>query len=108
MIADELVLALVACLLAILVCLAVIRLVRGPRQRVLKPAKAPKPVCGCSHHLSFHDPKTRECHGLMKGAPVKFNAWSEPTAWSQVPCTCRQYSGPEPLPEYFAPELTGE
>jgi hypothetical protein len=25
-----------------------------------------------------------------------------------TPCTCRQYSGPLPLPEYYATEIAGE
>ena len=105
MIADELVLAFVACVLAIVTALAVIRLVRGPRPRALKPRKDPKPVCGCSHHYSFHDPKSGNCHGFVNGEPVKYDAFRDPTAWAQVQCPCRQYSGPMPLPEYFAPEL---
>jgi len=72
---------------------------RGPRQV--------EPVCGCEHHHSFHDPKTGQCHGMMDGNPVAFTHYNSPTAWEQVPCTCRQYSGPLPVDAgYFAPELT--
>jgi hypothetical protein len=37
----------------------------------------PQPVCGCSHHLSFHNPRTSTC--AVDG------------------CRCQQYIGPEPL-----------
>lgn len=80
------------------------------RRRTPKPptlAPPPKPICGCTHHLSFHDPKTSHCHGLMKGKPVRYDLWNAPTAYDKVPCTCRQYSGPTPLPEYVAQEISG-
>ena len=42
----------------------------------------PQPVCGCSHHLSFHSPKTLTC---------AFDG-----------CRCQQYIGPEPLGHIIA------
>lgn len=77
------------------------------RRKGPKPPKPVEAVCGCDHHHSYHDPQTGQCHGLMRGKPVKYNAWSEPMAYEKVPCTCRQYSGPVPMPEFFAPEVTG-
>lgn len=71
------------------------------RRHGLKP---PKPVCGCSHHHSFHDPKTGECHGLVSKV-TRYTTGGTAIAWDKVPCTCRQYSGPVPLPEMFAPEI---
>jgi len=65
------------------------------RRRGPKPAKAIQPICGCDHHRSFHDPASGECHGRNYEGAGYYSA-----------CTCRQYSGPEPLPEYFAPEVT--
>jgi hypothetical protein len=76
------------------------------RRKRPKPKAAPEPVCGCGHHHGFHDPKTGECHGMMNGKPVRYNTWNEPMAYEKVPCTCRQYSGPVPMPEFYAPELT--
>lgn len=65
------------------------------RQRGARLQKSPKPVCGCKHHHSFHDPETGECHGQVDiGGGVL-----------SVSCTCRTYSGPVPLPEMYAPEL---
>jgi len=62
------------------------------RKRGPKPVE---PVCGCGHHHGFHDPQTGECHGKMLIPGYGHNH----------PCTCRQYSGPVPLPEYIAPEI---
>jgi hypothetical protein len=76
------------------------------RRRTPKLVPPPKPICGCTHHHSYHDPETARCHGLMKGEPVRYNASAVPTAYSKVPCTCRQYSGPVPLSEVYAPEIT--
>ena len=70
------------------------------------PKPPPEPVCGCGHHHGFHDPATGECHSLTRGEPVKYNTYQEPMAYAQVQCPCRTYSGPIPLPEYFAPEVT--
>ena len=64
--------------------------------------QAPAPVCGCGHHHSFHDPQTGQCHSLMR-VPGTMSRDSYHT-----PCTCRQYSGPTPLPEYYAPEIARE
>ncbi|HVB46541.1 MAG TPA: hypothetical protein VNF47_28050 [Streptosporangiaceae bacterium] len=45
----------------------------------------PQPVCGCTHHLSFHNPKTSVC---------AFDG-----------CRCQQYVGPEPLGHVIAMPL---
>ena len=78
------------------------------RRKGPKPAKPVKPVCGCGHHHSYHDPKTAECHGMMDGKAIEFDDYASrsPVAWEQVPCTCRQYSGPQPVPEFYAPEIS--
>jgi hypothetical protein len=47
-----------------------------------QPAPELQPVCGCSHHLSFHNPKTATC------------AYDD--------CRCQQYIGPEPLGHVIA------
>lgn len=58
------------------------------------------PTCGCGHHHSMHDPETNECHGATKEHRYHYDREGR---WvnGYVPCTCRQYSGPEPLPQYF-------
>lgn len=70
------------------------------RRKGPKPAKSPEPICGCGHHHSHHDPATGKCHSLMK-VPGTMSQDSYHTD-----CTCRQYSGPQPLPEFYAPEVT--
>jgi hypothetical protein len=75
-----------------------------PGRRPALP-RSPRPVCGCDHHHSFHDTKTGECHQTVDGTPVHFDKWGDADAWEQVRCTCRRYSGPEPIPSLYAPEI---
>jgi hypothetical protein len=55
------------------------------RSAALKAPPEPQPVCGCSHHLSFHNPRTGAC--------------------AEENCHCQQYVGPEPLGHVFAQPL---
>jgi hypothetical protein len=62
------------------------------RNAALQLPADPQPICGCSHHLSFHNPRTSAC--------------------AVEDCRCQQYVGPEPLGHVFAqplidPELGG-
>jgi hypothetical protein len=71
---------------------------KGPR-----PPKPVEAVCGCTHHHAVHDPKTGACN-----ASVPVNRYSKSGDWTghdYRPCACVNYSGPLPLPEYFAPEI---
>jgi len=52
------------------------------RRAALKPPPEPQAMCGCSHHLSFHNPRTGAC--------------------AEENCRCQQYVGPEPLGHVFA------
>lgn len=62
------------------------------RRRRPKPPKPVQPVCGCGHHVSFHWEGTGRCHHNEQ----YLNA-----------CCCQGYTGPVPMPEYFAPEIGG-
>ncbi len=75
--------------------------------RFLPARRGPRPVearCGCGHHHSFHDPATGQCHGTDRR--ILYSSGGADLGYRDVPCTCRQYTGPQPLPEYFAPEIT--
>ncbi|WP_158839687.1 hypothetical protein [Saccharothrix deserti] len=57
-------------------------------------------ICGCGHGLDQHDPETWTCHAEVRrdefdGVVVRH---------VYVPCTCRQYTGPKPIEELFAPK----
>ena len=65
-----------------------------------KGPKVPEPVCGCGHHHSFHDRQTGRC-GHVKRVYLGGGHYGHPDA-----CTCKQYSGPQPIPEFFAPEVS--
>jgi hypothetical protein len=67
------------------------------RQLELEAARrhaAPKnaTVCGCEHDLAFHNRDTGVCHHKAHGEQ----------------CSCQQYTGPQPLPEFFAPEIVSD
>lgn len=69
----------------------------------------PRPVeprCGCTHHHAMHDPETGRCNAAVN-APSKYDGYGIAREWKQSPCACLRYSGPEPMPSYYAPELAG-
>lgn len=84
----------------------------------------PEPICGCRHHLAYHDPKDGRCYAVVKGKQGR-GGGSEGKAGKStgvqgkpspaegagalpVPaqCPCRRYAGPEPLATLYAAELT--
>lgn len=85
------------------------------RRKGPKSPKPIQPICGCGHHRSYHDAQTGECHGAAKGTetvvrdengkPV-LDYWGDVQTTSEATrCGCRHYTGPEPLPEFYAPEI---
>jgi hypothetical protein len=63
----------------------------------IKPAKEPKPICGCTHHYSMHN-RDGTCHGkVYLGEDRDYISHYEQ-------CTCQRYTGPEPLPLMIAGE----
>ncbi len=62
------------------------------RRRTPKPLPPPKPVCGCGHHRSFH-PDGGKCNDKGYAGNGVYG------------CGCKEYVGPQPLPEYYAPEI---
>lgn len=47
--------------------------------------KAIRPICGCGHHLSYHDDKGCSWH------KVSLDYWGKVVAGSEVTCPCRKY-----------------
>jgi hypothetical protein len=94
----------------------------GRTKRVESPkeSKEPKPVCGCKHHYSHHDPDTSACNAqwsenvlVERGEPKQVLDFSDgfrqeySTVYSHerfegrtYSCACKRYTGPEPLPRY--------
>ncbi len=63
----------------------------------------PVAMCACGHPLSQHDPKEQTCHAeVARDAYNWMGRWAGHT-W--VDCRCRQYVGPRPIDEVFAPRL---
>lgn len=67
------------------------------RRRAPKPPKPVEPRCGCGHHRSYH----------RDGGKCSYNVdrYSTARGTYRDTCSCGQYVGPEPLPEFFAPEI---
>jgi len=70
-----------------------------------KGPEPPEPFCGCGHHHSYHDPETGACNAGVQ-VPSRYDDDGIVTARRYVTCACRQYSGPQPMPEFFAPAVT--
>lgn len=95
----------------------------GRNRRRVESPQPPQPVCGCQHHLSFHDPETGRCGFTQpvytSNYEVVVNASGNPVldAYRDVQkvkktsyegehqCGCQRYIGPEPLTAYYAPEI---
>ncbi|WP_242910242.1 hypothetical protein [Actinomadura terrae] len=75
------------------------RLIKRHRLGIpLPPEPRPDPICGCLHHLAFHDPRTGRCNGTAPEATKwKDDPYGQkvPIAWKTAPCPCLRYVGPE-------------
>lgn len=68
------------------------------RERRREKLNNDKPICGCTHHHAYHDPRTGVCKGTVrrsKGTDNNFNR-----IYTYHDCTCQQYSGPMPEIDY--------
>jgi hypothetical protein len=64
------------------------------KQAEIEARSPAKPICQCGHGLSFHDRETSKC------------AERQDSKSRLGSCLCRRYIGPEPLAQFYAPELT--
>ncbi|MBP2471668.1 NAD(P)H-hydrate repair Nnr-like enzyme with NAD(P)H-hydrate dehydratase domain [Crossiella equi] len=72
------------------------------RRRVRdKPVEA---VCGCTHTMAMHDRETGACHEQI-ARPRSYSEKGKYLGTVYAQCTCRQYVGPRPIEEVFAPKL---
>lgn len=74
------------------------RLTRRP-----KPSAPDVPMCSCEHGFGSH----KEPDGC--GADIKRSRWNrygDHAGYEWVPCPCRTYDGPEPLPRVWTGGLT--
>ncbi|TDQ45986.1 hypothetical protein [Actinorugispora endophytica] len=63
--------------------------------------RTPQPVCGCGHHLVFHENKTKTCQAQV----VIPGRWTGENSNSYRKCMCQGYRGPVPVDEYYAPDI---
>ncbi|GAA1452819.1 hypothetical protein [Nocardiopsis tropica] len=73
---------------------------RQEQARVLSGPQNPQPLCGCGHHLVFHDQETKRCQTQV----VIPGRWTGQTSSTYRQCMCQGYRGPLPLDEYYAPD----
>ena len=69
------------------------------RNRTLQESIPDKPECLCYHGINFHD--ENGCNvitGTQVHSVFRF-------VQSDAVCECKRYTGPEPLPTYYHPEL---
>jgi hypothetical protein len=74
------------------------------RRKGPEPPGTVKPVCGCGHHHSYHDPETGICNHTKR--LITYEDAYTTKYGDSLKCSCEQYSGPQPMPEFFAPEVT--
>lgn len=74
-----------------------------------KPPKPPQAICTCGHGKGHHIDGKGACQGEEK-REVRWwtDAWGStyPNKWDWFPCRCLSYTGPEPLPVFFSPEIS--
>lgn len=75
------------------------RMVNYQLREMGSAAKASRPLCSCGDPPSVHDPGTKECQA------EHLVVWNQYGHKHLRPCPCRRYDGPEPLPEFYAPEI---
>jgi hypothetical protein len=75
----------------------------GRLRRPSAPVDSSKPVCGCEHGLHDHDRENGECFGHTRRD--RYNIHGTFTGDEWVPCTCRQYTGPQRLSDVWAPTI---
>lgn len=75
------------------------------RQRKRELTTGPEPVCGCTHHYSFHDPKTGLCMHTGR-TETRWDEFGTPYKWENKQCGCQRYIGPEPLASLYMPEIS--
>jgi hypothetical protein len=75
---------------------------RDRRQPSIPAApRTPQPICGCGHHLVFHDKDSKMCQAQV----VIPGRWTGQSGGTYRQCMCQGYRGPVPLDEYYAPDL---
>lgn len=72
-------------------------------RRTKKPSHGQENVarCACEHLRSMHVDGTGRCEMLVyvKGTSSKSSHHAK--------CKCQHYDGPEPIPGFYAPEISG-
>jgi hypothetical protein len=73
-----------------------------PSRRGSRKPKEIQPICTCGHAVSFHGDDGR-CNALAQVTKWDNGRWM---GQEEKPCTCQKYHGPQPLPAFYAPEIS--
>lgn len=74
---------------------------RESRPAVEEAPRTPQPICGCGHHLVFHDHKNKACQAQV----VIPGRWTGEQSSAYRKCMCQGYRGPVPVDEFYAPDI---
>ncbi|WBQ05486.1 hypothetical protein [Kribbella sp. CA-293567] len=69
----------------------------GRRSRPTTPPNTTGAVCSCQHSRGQHIDGKAACQATNKVSANGVQMF--------VACSCQLYDGPEPLPQYYAPEI---
>ncbi|MBV2366278.1 hypothetical protein ACFPZ0_18340 [Streptomonospora nanhaiensis] len=75
-----------------------------PPPAVAAAPRTPQPICGCGHHLVFHDQESKLCQAQV----VIPGRWVGQSGGTYRQCMCQGYRGPMPVDEYYAPDILGD
>lgn len=67
-------------------------------------SRPPQAICGCGHHLVFHDNESKKCRAQV----IIPGRWTGERGDSYHTCVCQGYRGPMPVDEYYAPDILSE
>ncbi|WP_370095923.1 hypothetical protein [Streptacidiphilus sp. MAP12-20] len=82
------------------------RLSKERREEQQRALAGPEPICGCGHHLAYHDLHDGRCYAEVKRNKSDGDPEDRPKDTPREQCRCRRYAGPEPLATLYAPQLT--
>lgn len=82
---------------------------REEKEERRREVEGPPPICGCGHHVAYHNPQSGTCGETVK-IPVKWdvNLHGEEyvSSYEARSCHCARYVGPEPMTIFYSPEMT--
>lgn len=73
--------------------------------------EGPSPICGCDHHLAFHDEKSGCQQKVKTTVAWRYDDFEDDpveTAWEMMTCPCVRYTGPQPVDSLYLPSTSSD